>query len=51
MQLMKGLISLDDEASRRPREPALAGTLAQFLKSTCVLDNSPVPKTEFKHSI
>lgn len=51
LQLMKGLISLDDEARWRPREPALAATLAQILKSACILDNSPVPKTEFKPSV
>lgn len=48
LQLMKGLISLDDEARWRPREPALAGTLAQILKSACILDNCSVPKKEFK---
>lgn len=51
LQLMKGLISLDDEARWRPREPALAGALARILKSACILDNSAVPKKEFKPSV
>lgn len=51
LQLMKGLVSLDDEARWRPRGTALAGALAQILKSACILDNSPVPKKEFKHSV
>lgn len=49
VQLMKGLISLDDGARWRPREAVLAGALAQILKSACILDNSPLPEKEKKN--
>jgi len=45
---MKGLISLDDEARWRPREPAFAETLAQILISACILDNSQCQRRNLK---
>lgn len=45
------LISLEDKAKWRPCDPALAGPLAQILKSACILGNSPMPKKGFKSQV
>lgn len=38
------------EAKWRPYDPVLTGSLAQILKSACILDNSPMQKKGFKPS-